>query len=206
MTTLIVPGLLDSGPDHWQSWFATQIPDCRRVEQDNWTDPDLENWSYRVRRAIRRADRPVFIVAHSFGCLAAVHAGAVRNTEIAGALLVAPADPALFGNEHRVPATPLPFPAIVVASQNDEWMPAALAKLWAHRWSAHFVNIGHAGHINVKAGFGPWPQGMELFRRLQWISKKNARNADWAARQRGNGSNDPLALSTLHLIRDIEYR
>ena len=30
-TTLIVPGLNGSGPDHWQTWFERQLPDCIRV-------------------------------------------------------------------------------------------------------------------------------------------------------------------------------
>lgn len=30
-TTLIVPGLDDSEPGHWQSWLEKQLPDARRV-------------------------------------------------------------------------------------------------------------------------------------------------------------------------------
>ena len=37
-TTLIVPGLHGSGPDHWQSWFERRIPNCVRVVQSDWSD------------------------------------------------------------------------------------------------------------------------------------------------------------------------
>ena len=33
---LIVPGLRNSGPGHWQSWFEKQLPATRRVEQADW--------------------------------------------------------------------------------------------------------------------------------------------------------------------------
>jgi predicted alpha/beta hydrolase family esterase len=31
---------------------------------------------------------------------------------------------------------------------------------------SHFISIGDAGHINTAAGYGPWPQGLELLRQL----------------------------------------
>ncbi|MBC7832417.1 MAG: alpha/beta hydrolase, partial [Hyphomicrobium sp.] len=43
--TLIVPGLHGSGPDHWQSWFERQIPNCVRVIQGDWASPNLQLWS-----------------------------------------------------------------------------------------------------------------------------------------------------------------
>lgn len=34
--TLIVPGLRNSGPTQWQTWFETQLPGTHRVEQVDW--------------------------------------------------------------------------------------------------------------------------------------------------------------------------
>ncbi|WP_333820573.1 alpha/beta hydrolase [Ohtaekwangia sp.] len=31
---------------------------------------------------------------------------------------------------------------------------------------SELVSVGPAGHINVAAGFGNWPQGIELLKRL----------------------------------------
>ena len=39
---LIVPGLQDSGPAHWQSWLQGQYRDSLRVRQRNWGEPDLD--------------------------------------------------------------------------------------------------------------------------------------------------------------------
>lgn len=86
--TLIVPGLNNSGPGHWQSWFEQQLPGCARVVQDDWTKPDLPDWARGVRRAIHQARQPVFIIAHSFGCLASILAAWDRYERVLGALLV----------------------------------------------------------------------------------------------------------------------
>lgn len=75
-TTLIVPGFHGSGPTHWQSWFEARLPDARRVIGIDWEAPVLARWAGAVRDAIDRAPGPVWVVAHSFGCLASVVAAA----------------------------------------------------------------------------------------------------------------------------------
>ena len=45
---LVVPGLQDSGPAHWQSWLQGQYRDSLRVRQRDWTVPDLERWAARI--------------------------------------------------------------------------------------------------------------------------------------------------------------
>ncbi|MGD7253266.1 alpha/beta hydrolase, partial [Ralstonia pseudosolanacearum] len=52
---LTVPGLYGSGPGHWQSRWEERFPDWRRVEQDDWSTPDLARWSARVGQAVRAA-------------------------------------------------------------------------------------------------------------------------------------------------------
>lgn len=186
-TTLIVPGLYGSGAEHWQSWMLSQITGARRVEQDDWSRGAIGTWAQRVRDSIDDAVGQVWLVAHSFGCLAAVTAAVDRADRVAGALLVAPANPERFatngllvagetnqdpGNARetiteQIPHHALGFPAIVVASANDPWMRLTAASVWADRWGAQFECIGRAGHINVESGFGPWRQGLELFERFR---------------------------------------
>ena len=36
----------------------------------------------------------------------------------------------------------------------------------AAAWGADFYDIGEAGHVNDKAGFGPWPEGTLMFGRF----------------------------------------
>ncbi|MBN8281994.1 alpha/beta hydrolase [Zoogloea sp.] len=174
-TTLIVPGFHGSGPAHWQSWFEAQVPGTRRVSGIDWEQPVLPHWAQAVRDGIDHAPGPVWLVAHSFGCLAAVLAASSRPEQVAGLLLVAPADPERFTPQglrgartapeqpslaRWIPRSPLGAPSLVVASTNDPWVRLSSAAYWAQCWGSQLVNIGAAGHINVDSGHGPWPRGL----------------------------------------------
>lgn len=181
---LIVPGYQGSGPGHWQSWFERRLSGARRVGRIDWDEPVIANWVHEIGKEIDCAAAPVWLIAHSFGCLAAVQAAASRPGQVSGALLVAPADPERFSplglRSEQVSAPslslymtrqPLAFPSLLVASTSDPWMRLNAAAYWADRWGSRFANIGNAGHINIEAGFGPWPEGLELFDSLsgrQW--------------------------------------
>jgi predicted alpha/beta hydrolase family esterase len=60
----------------------------------------------------------------------------------------------------------LPFPSITVASTNDFYVTRERAKEFAAAWGSKFISIGDAGHINVAAGFGAWPEGLTYLREL----------------------------------------
>ena len=167
-TTLVVPGLNGSGVDHWQTWLERQIPDAVRVVQRDWNEPDLPQWSARLRREIDRAPGRIWIVGHSFGCLAAVQATSDYRERIAGLMLVAPARSRKILRarcHHRV----------ALLRFLRWWLPApmilgchfATPPHWADAWGAEVINVGAAGHINVRAGFGPWPRGLDIYRTLR---------------------------------------
>lgn len=163
---IIVPGLHDSSPEHWQSRWHRLHPEFSRVRQDDWSDPKLAAWAARLGQ-VRSADpRPCLLVAHSFGCLTAVHSIARDGDNVAGVLLVAPADPEKFAVSDLLPALPLPCPAIMVRSSNDPWMRADSAAQWAKRWGCELEEGGAVGHINADSGLGDWRRGMGLLRRL----------------------------------------
>ncbi len=164
---LIVPGLRGSGDAHWQSWLHAQWPGSIRVEQADNATPDLSVWSERLGAEIDAAREPVWIVAHSFGTLASLHASVGREQRIAGLLLVAPADPDKFGVREQLPDQTLDIPAILVASSNDPWMTLDKARALARTLGLSFLNLGAAGHINTDSGYGPWPQGLALLKGLQ---------------------------------------
>jgi predicted alpha/beta hydrolase family esterase len=174
-TTLVIPGLHSSGPSHWQTWFEAQIPGSVRVIQHDWKRADLPEWAGRIRHEITRHPGDIFLVAHSFGALAGAQAAADYRERIRGALLVAPADPEKFGVTDQLPAKPLGFPAAVIASTNDPWISISRASKLAAAWGAEFVNIGPAGHINVEAGYGAWPEGLAIFNRLTANSDSDQR-------------------------------
>lgn len=186
LTTLIVPGYHGSGKGHWQTWFEKQIPNAMRVMQE-WDKPILANWAQNIRRAIDEEDGRVWLIAHSFGCLASVPASADRGRKIAGLMLVAPANPELFtplgvrkesegasieSVRSLLPASSLSFPTVVIASTNDPWMPHIRAQMFAERWGSTFITLPAAGHINIESGFGRWPEGLQIFRRFQEASLK----------------------------------
>jgi predicted alpha/beta hydrolase family esterase len=167
---LVVPGLHDSGPGHWQTWLQGQYRGAVRVVQSDWHRPDLSAWSERIAQTLARHDpRTEWVaVAHSFGCLALAHHLGLHNAmskgpltaglaHIRAALMVAPADPDKFGVTHHLPTQGLGLPATLVGSNTDPWMRADQAQAWAARWGVNFHNLGDAGHINVESGFGPWP-------------------------------------------------
>lgn len=171
---LIVPGLRGSGPAHWQSLWQAAHPEYVRVLQD-WDAPHLGRWTANLDAAIRAAHRPVILAAHSFGCIAALRRLAEHNEDVAGALLVAPADPQRFHLEAHFPAQPLGVPAYLVASADDPWLDYDQAARLARRFECTLVNAGAAGHLNAESGYGPWPKGERLLRRLQHGYEKNER-------------------------------
>src|SRR5262245_5536541 len=67
---LTVPGLNNSGPAHWQTLWEQRLSDCRRVELGMWDKPHRNTWVNKLNLAIRTADRPVVLAAHSLGCIA----------------------------------------------------------------------------------------------------------------------------------------
>ena len=168
---LIAPGLNDSGADHWQTRWQALHPAFERVEQLRWDVPDLEAWSERLDHELRRSTRPALIVAHSFGCLATAHRAGISVPNVAGALLVAPADPEKFGVADILRNVALPFPSIVIGSTDDPWMESSRAADWARQWGSQFVNAGAAGHINAESKLGDWPYGLQQLQRLALMAE-----------------------------------
>src|SRR3546814_6249886 len=41
---LIVPGLNNSGPSHWQTLWEQSRPDCERVDLGMWSRPHRNHW------------------------------------------------------------------------------------------------------------------------------------------------------------------
>ncbi len=172
---LIIPGLGNSGPDHWQSRWEAKLSSARRVEQSDWESPDARDWTGRIAETIGSATKPVVLVAHSLGVIAAVQVAqnlAARNLDgkIAGGFLVAPpSERAMAGvtaidpGFRPVPQAPLPFPSVLVASRDDPYSAYHEAKDMAYAWGAALADAGFSGHINMDSGHGPWPEGLMCF-------------------------------------------
>ena len=167
---LIVPGLGGSAPDHWQSRWEAKLPTARRVAMPSWTQPVAAEWTAAVRGAILDDGRPVVLIAHSLGVIAAVRALTGGSPPVAGAYLVAPPSEQAIGSIQAIdpafapfPRSPLPCPAVVIGSRNDPHDPLGFAGTLARDWGAAFIDAGEAGHINAESGHGPWPEGLMSF-------------------------------------------
>lgn len=178
---MVLPGWQGSGPGHWQSRWE-QVHGYTRVEQHDWDRPLRGDWTARLEEVLldlpapesSAATAPVILVAHSLGCLlVAAWAAHSRNTQrVAGALLVAPPDvstPALqpvLASWATWPLQRLPFPAILIASQDDPFCSPARSRDFAQAWGAQWVDAGCAGHLNADSGLGDWPEGHAYLARL----------------------------------------
>lgn len=183
-TTLILPGLFNSGPDHWQSHWERLDASCRRVVQADWDAPHCLDWVRTLDDAIATAAGDVVLVAHSSSCALVSHwaarASELQLGRVRGALLVAPSDPD--GPNYPdgpsgfspMPLGPLPFPSILVASTNDMYVSLAQARSYAFAWGSRLVVIGAAGHINSESGLGRWLDGYALLRELRGESAPHA--------------------------------
>lgn len=173
---LTVPGLNGSGPAHWQSLWEQSRTDTVRVELGMWSRPRRNAWVTKIDQAIRSSPGPVVLAAHSLGCIAvawwAQLSGQPWAWPVMGALLVAPADlssrplAAELADFAPTPLLPLPFPSILVASEDDPWISPEAARNLAASWGSHFVNAGPLGHINAASGVGWWQEGEELLDRV----------------------------------------
>jgi uncharacterized protein len=170
---LILPGLNDSGPAHWQTHWERQYG-YTRVTQADWDRPARGDWLARLTAAVAAAPEPVILVAHSLGCALVAHfAAQTRESGVAAALLVAPADVEDCARTPDVtrcfaPLTlrPLGFRATVVASQDDSYVALPRARHFAACWGADFVDAGALGHINSESDLGSWPEGHRELERL----------------------------------------
>lgn len=177
VTTLILPGLYSSGPEHWQSYWERLDPGCRRVEQAEWDVPRCADWAARLDEEIAGLAGPAALVAHSASCALVAHwaggAGAAGLARVRGALLVAPADPEAPSFPEGptgfapMPLARLPFPSTVVASTNDEYVTPERAREFARAWGSRFVSAGALGHVNSASGLGQWPGGYALLEALR---------------------------------------
>jgi predicted alpha/beta hydrolase family esterase len=172
VTTLLLPGVGNSGPEHWMSRWEAEHPGFLRVQQDDWDHPSLDSWCRNLEDAVGRAETPVILVAHSLGCLLTAHWAGRTSLTVQGALLVAPPDPlsavfppaaAGFG---PVPLAPLPFASILVASANDPYATAEFSRTAAASWGSRQVDAGPLGHINADSGLELWDFGFSLFMEL----------------------------------------
>ena len=171
---LVLHGWMGSAPPHWQSWLVETLRTMgHAVAFPDLPDRDVPQrpaWSTRVREALDA--RPDVVICHSLGCLAwldCVATGVVPR--IPRVLLVAPPglpELASLGLQsfstcvvdRRAVADGAALTRMVCTNA-DPYCAASAAIAYAAPLGIPCDLLEDAaGHINVAAGFGPWPQAL----------------------------------------------
>ncbi len=178
-TILLVPGLRDHVPEHWQTLLEARLPNAVSVPPLEHDKLSLAARVAALDHALAAIEGPVILVAHSAGVMITVHWAQRHARKIHGALLATPPDfeqplPAGYPTQDALaqngwfpaPREPLPFPCIVAGSRNDPLARFERVAEMAQEWGARFVDLGEVGHLNPAAGYGEWPQAETLIREL----------------------------------------
>ena len=178
-TILIVPGLRDHVPTHWQTLLEAKLDKVRSVPPLEANKLSLAARVEAIQRELEQISGPVILVAHSAGVLMVAHWAAHYSRPIKGALLAAPPDldavwPSNYPSSETLrnqgwnplPQGPLPFRSIVAGSTNDHLASLAAVTRMAEGWGAELLNLGEVGHLNPAAGFGHWQQAEALILEL----------------------------------------
>jgi len=169
---LLLPGLHNSGPTHWQSLWQ-RAHGYTRVEQHSWDWPLRGDWMMQLEEAVL-AHPGAVLVAHSLGCVlvAAWAAHSLHAHRVKAALLVAPADverpemQQMLYSWSPIVRERLPFPSVMATSRNDPYCSFMRASALAHAWGSSMVDCGMSGHVNAEANLGDWPEGFALLQDL----------------------------------------
>jgi len=177
-SVLLVPGLSNSGPEHWQSLWQAKHPEYHRLQQADWETPRRDDWVRTLHACMLQIDRPIVLAAHSLGCATIAHYAAMHGDcegRVAAALLVAPSDveaptypPGSTGFD-PMPSRMLSFRSVVIASTDDPYVTLERAEFFARSWASNLIKIADAGHINTASGHGPWLEGEAWLEQLREI-------------------------------------
>lgn len=141
----------------------------RRIELQNWDNPDVDEWAETIEKTILVYDTAtVVLVGHRLGCLTIALWAARYNKKVKAALLVAPPDVEPFREKltsaylDTISTARINFQTTLVASNNDPRATIDKAEFYADNWGSKFINIGAAGHINDVSGYYEWKEGLEI--------------------------------------------
>jgi uncharacterized protein len=178
-TIVIVPGLRDHVPEHWQTLLAAGLPNAHVVPPQGREDLRCARRLQAIAQTIATIAGEIILVAHSGGVVSLAHWARTARRPIRGALLAAPPDfdtpmprgyPTIAQLERGgwlpVPRGRLPFPSIAALSRNDPLCPFDRAAQLAQGWGSRIVDLGNVGHLNPASGFGPWPKAQDLIAEL----------------------------------------
>jgi predicted alpha/beta hydrolase family esterase len=170
---LILHGYEGSGPEHWQSWLAERLQASGETvaypDLPDPYEPRLPAWRAALAEQLRALHGELTVVAHSLACILWLHhcrEPVTPRARAARVLLVAPPSlagaPAPIRSLFPVPLDPASVAAAaastrLVCAHDDPYCPEGAAVLYGKPLGIEVDVIDGAGHVNLDAGFGPWP-------------------------------------------------
>ena len=180
--TVILHGWQGNEPEHWQTWLAAQLAEADREvrypELPDADQPERGAWLAALKSTLNGLPDDTFdVVCHSLGVLLWLHhvhaGGGPRPARVA---LVAPPSPHSDVVE-LAPFLPAPLDVdlvrhaadgtVLVCSNDDPYCPEGAALAYGRPLKMPTTVIPGGGHLNVAAGFGPWPA------MLDWCGRDN---------------------------------
>ncbi len=178
-TILMVPGLRDHVPEHWQTLLERKLPKATSVPRMAHDMLSCAAWVAALDETLAAIEGPVILVAHSAGVMITAHWALRHARAIHGALLAAPPDfesplPEGYPTQEVLrangwlptPRARLPFPSVVAASTNDPLGRRERVAELAGAWGSRLVDVGAVGHLNPAAGYGEWPRAESFIAEL----------------------------------------
>jgi predicted alpha/beta hydrolase family esterase len=169
----IIPGINNSGPEHWQTYWEHQYG-FTRIEQEDWDHPVYEKWKEKLVQSVtgNKVQKNTILIAHSLGCLLTVKALPEIQDYLSCIYLVAVPDPSMvfFSGQlqtfRNLPDKNLKVPGYLVYSENDPYSSIEFSVRYSRIWGLKAINAGRKGHLNSDSRLGVWEEGYEIFRRL----------------------------------------
>jgi predicted alpha/beta hydrolase family esterase len=181
---VLVHGWFGSGPDHWQTWLAEQLRAAgREVRYPVLPEPEapaLPAWQAALAETLAGLPADGFdVVCHSLGAVLWLHhadAPASGSPVPARVALVAPPSPTL-PEPALAGFLPPPLDAdavrraaggtVLVCGPGDPYCPEGADTAYGRPLKLPTTVVPDGGHLNVAAGFGPWPAV------LDWCGRDN---------------------------------
>jgi predicted alpha/beta hydrolase family esterase len=168
----ILPGLYNSGPQHWQTHWENEYGFIR-INQKEWDRPVCEDWLTTVEKTLAgEVYENIILLGHSTACVTIVKWAEKYGHIIKGALLVAPSDTESENYPEDptgfipMPSFRLPFPSIIITTTKDEVVSVSRAKQFAENWGSELVLLEEGRHLGGDANLGLWPFGFQQLQKL----------------------------------------